>query len=47
MATVRRVTAQRDATMAMMVAGDNDNDVDEDGAMGNEVDDNGDGAGRR
>jgi len=27
----------------MMVAGDDDNDVNEDGAMGNEVDDDGDG----
>ena len=41
MAMVRQVTARRDATTAMMVAGDDDNDVDEDGVMGNEVNDDG------
>ncbi len=38
---MRRATARWDATTAMMVAGDDDNDVDEDSVMGNEVDDDG------
>ncbi len=42
-ATARRATARRDTTMTTMATGDDDNDVEGDGATGSEVDDDGDG----
>ena len=44
MATAQRATAQWDMMTTMTVTGDDDNGVDDDGATGNEVDDDGDGA---
>jgi len=44
MATAPRTTARRDTTTKTMVTGDDDNDVDGDGAKSNKVDNDGDGA---
>ena len=43
-AIARWAAARRDTTMTTMATGDDDNDLDGDGATGNKVDDDGDGA---